>query len=158
MSGGGAHERGAGASCHLRAMREPGGRVRIVTRNVSLSVEGQLGLDEKSEHPSALDLLVASLAADLLAGLGREAAKSGTPLHEAELRLEAYLDNPLVALGVIGESGHAGLAGIAGTLSVSTDATHEALEALWRRALDHAPVYLTLNRTLPVRVELRRFA
>ena len=146
------------ASCRLRAIREPDGRVRVIARNVSLAVAGSLGLDENSPDPAALDLLVGSLAADLLAVLGREAARDGVPLHDAELRLDATLDNPLVALGVVGEGGHAGLAAIAGTLSLRTDAAEPDVRALWERVLARAPVHVTLGRSLSLRIELRLFA
>ncbi len=142
---------------HLRALREPDGLVRLVAGNVTLGVEGALPLDEKSAHPSALDLLVGALAADLLTAFDREAAKSGTPVHEAELRLTARLDNPLLALGVVGETGSAGLAGIDGMLAVSTDAPEVAVRALWERSLARSPVHVTLSRTTPIRIDLRLF-
>jgi len=145
-------------SFHLRALREPDGLVRVVTGNVTLAVEGALPLDEKSAHPSALDLFVGALAADLLTALDREATRAGTALHEAELRLTARLDNPLVALGVVGESGSAGVAGIAGALAVSTDSSEGELRALWERALLRSPVHVTLSRTTPIRIDLRLFA
>lgn len=146
------------ASCHLRATVRPDGRVRLIARNVTLAVGGSLGLDEKSPDPAALDLLVGSLAADLLTVLGREAARGGIPLHDAELRLEARLDNPLVALGVVGEPGHAGVVEVAGTLSLRVSAGEEPVRALWERALTQAPVYVTLARTVPIRIDLRLFA
>jgi len=61
----------------------PDGRVRLIARNATLAVRGSLGLDEKSPDAAALDLLVGSLAADLLTVLGREAARCGMPLHDA---------------------------------------------------------------------------
>lgn len=146
------------ASCRLRAIREPDGRVRVIARNVSLAVAGSLGLDEKSPDPAALDLLAGSLAADLLAVLGREAARDGVSLHDAELRLDATLDNPLVALGVVGEGGHAGIAAITGTLSLRTDAAGPDVQALWERVLARSPVHVTLGRSLPLRIALRLFA
>ena len=142
---------------HLRALREPDGLVRLVAGNVTFGVEGALPLDAKSTHPSALDLLVGALAADLLTAFDREASRGGIPLHEAELRLTARLDNPLVALGVVGESGTAGLAGIAGALAVSTDSPEPEVRAMWERALQRSPVHATLSRTTPIRIELRLF-
>ena len=145
-------------SCRLRAINESDGRVRVIARNVSLAVAGSLGLDEKSPDPAALDLLVASLAADLLARLGREAARDGVPLHDAELRIDTTLDNPLVALGVVGEGGHAGVARIAGTLSVRADAAEEHVHTLWKRVLARSPVHATLSRSVPIHIDLRLFA
>ena len=146
------------ASCRLRAIREPDGRVRLIARNVSVVAAGSLGLDDQSPDPAALDLLVGSLAADLLAILGREAAREGVPLHDAELRLDATLDNPLVALGVVGERGHAGVAAITGTLSLRAGAGEPEVRALWERVLARAPVHVTLGRSVPLSIELRLFA
>jgi hypothetical protein len=145
----------AGASCELRALPGPQGRVRLVTRNLSFEADRQIGLDPSGTHPAAFDLLVGALAADLLSGFGREAARAGTPLHEAELRLEAYLDNPLVALGVVGETGSPALVGIRGTLFAAADADHLALRALWIRACAQAPVFATLRACAPIDITFR---
>lgn len=143
------------ASCQLRAHAGRDGHVRLVTRNLSFQAARQLGLDPEAEHPAALDLLVGALATDLLAGLGREAARAGLPLHDAELRLEAHLDNPLVALGVIGEHGSPALTRVVGKLFVSTDADESQLRALWERACATAPVLATLQRSAIIDITLR---
>jgi hypothetical protein len=142
-------------SCVVRGLSGAGGQVRLVTRNLSLAAEGQTSLDPGATHPSALDLLVAALVADLLAGLHREAARAGVTLYDTELNASAYLDNPLVALGVVGEEGSAALAAIHGTLYVSCDAGAAALDALWRRSLERAPVHSTLRRCADVRIDLK---
>ena len=146
------------ASCRLRATVQRDGRVRVIARNVTLAVQGSLGLDEKSPDPAALDLLVSALAADLLTLLGREATRAGVPLHDAELCLDAQLENPLVALGVVGEAGHAGATRIAGTLSVRAAGDEEHVRALWERALARSPVHTTLSRSVPITIDLRLFA
>ena len=142
-------------SCVVRGMMSDGGPVRMVTRNLSLSAEGQTSEAPRADHPSALDLMVAALVADLLAGLRRQAAGAGVTLHDAELSVSARLDNPLVALGVVGESGTAALRSIRGSLYVSSDAGAEALGALWERALERAPIHATLRRCADLRIELK---
>ncbi len=143
------------ASCELRALAGRGGSVRLVTRNLSFGADRQLGLDPAGTQPAALDLLVGALAADLLSGSCREAARAGTPLHEAELRLEAHLHNPFVALGVVGETGSPALARVSGTLFVTTDADEAALRAIWQRACAHAPVFATLLASASIDISLR---
>ena len=130
-------------------------RARLVTRNLSFTADRQLGLDPEAELPAALDLLVGALAADLLIGFGREASRAGTPLHEAELRLEAYLANPLVALGVVGETGSPALERIQGKLFVSADGDPAAMRALWERACAHAPVLATLRNCATIDITFR---
>lgn len=143
------------ASCTLRALVHEHGRVRLVTRNLSFDAEKQLGLDTSAEHPAALDLLVGALAADLMIGFGREAARAGITLHDAELRLEAHLGNPLVALGVIGEGGSPALARVSGTAFVSADADELTLHTLWKQARAHAAVYATLAASAKLDITLR---
>jgi hypothetical protein len=142
-------------SCELRALVCPDGHVRLVTRNLTFDAERQLGLDSVASHPAALDLLVGALAADLLAGLGREAARAGVPLHDAELRLEARLGNPLVALGVVGEAGDPGLVSVKGTLFAGSDTDEAGIHALWDRACARAPVFATLRRSASIHITIR---
>ena len=145
----------APASCQLRALPAGVHGARLVTRNLSFGADRQIGLDPGSELPAALDLLVGALAADLLIGLGREASRAGTPLHEAELRLEAHLGNPMVALGVVGEAGSPALQRVQGTLFVSADLDDGALRTLWERACAHAAVFATLQRTAIIDITFR---
>lgn len=142
-------------SSKIRALTCPDGHVRLVTRNLSFDADQQLGLDPGASHPAALDLLVGALAADLLAGLGREAARTGVSLHDAELRLEARLGNPLVALGVVGESGSPALAAVQGTLFASGDVGESQIHGLWERACARAPVLATLRTSASVHIDVR---
>lgn len=142
-------------SCELRARVLPDGLVRLVTRNVTFDAERQLGLDPGASHPAALDLMVGALAADLLAGLTREAARAGVPLHDAELRLEARLGNPLVALGVVGEAGSPALASVQGTLYASGDTDEAQLLTLWERACARASVFATLRHSATIHITIR---
>ncbi|HKQ57847.1 MAG TPA: OsmC family protein [Candidatus Eisenbacteria bacterium] len=139
----------------MRALASGDGHVRLVTRNLTFDAERQLGLDPGAAHPAALDLLVGALATDLLAGLGREAARAGTPLYDVELRLEARLGNPLVALGVVGEVGSPALASVQGTLYVGGDADEAQIHALWETACARAPVFATLRNTASINITIR---
>jgi len=142
-------------SCEMRALALPDGHVRLVTRNLTFDAAQQLGLGSGASHPAALDLLVGALAADLLTGLLREAARAGVALHDAELRLEARLGNPLVALGVIGEAGSPALAAVRGTLYAASDADEARIRALWEQACTRAPVFATLCRSASIQITMR---
>ena len=143
------------SSCAARGLLEPDGHVRLVTRNVSLTAEGQTSLAPEAIHPSALDLLLGALVADLLSGLHRAASRAGVKLFDAELSASARLENPLVALGVVGESGSAALASVQGSLYVSCDAGADVLAGLWRTVLERAPVHATLRRCADVQIDLK---
>lgn len=142
-------------SCAARGLLEPDGRVRLVTRNLSLMAEGQSSLAPTARHPSALDLLVLALVTDLLSGLHRAASRSGLQLLDAELSVTATLDNPLVALGVIGETGSAALAAIQGSVYVHCDAAPAVVDELWQNVLAISPVYATLQRCAELRLDLK---
>ena len=60
--------------------------MRLVTRTLGLTAEGQTSLAPGDAHPSALDPMISALVADLLAGLQREAARAGIAIHDAEPR------------------------------------------------------------------------
>jgi OsmC-like protein len=125
-------------------------------RRHALAADSQTSWTSPSQHPSALDYLVASLAADLLAGFRREAGRAGVAIDEAELSLTATLDNPLVALGVQGETGEPRVTAIRGTMFVSAAAAEPALLELWNRSLARAPVHATLARSVILDLALRR--
>lgn len=142
-------------SCEMRALVGRDGQVRLVTRNLSFDADRQLGLDPAASHPAALDLMVGALAADLLGGLSREAARAGVLLRDAELRLEARLGNPLVALGVVGETGSPALASVSGTLFVTADTDDAEIRRLWEQAVARAPVHATLLHSASIHITIR---
>lgn len=142
-------------SCVVRGMLGPAGEVRMVTRNLSLAAEGQLSMAPAASHPSAFDLLVSALVADLLAGLGREATRDGVAIDDAELNVAARIDNPLAALGVVGETGSAALSSIRGSLYLTCDQHADTIDALWRRVLERAPVYSTLRRSVEIAIVIQ---
>ena len=142
-------------SCAARGLLEPDGRVRLVTRNLRLMTEGQTSLAPDARHPSALDLLVLSLVADVLSGLRREAIRAGITLHEAEMSVSASLHNPLVALGVVGETGSPALASVRGSVYVQSDAAWGDVDACWQDALGRSSVAATLRRCAEIQLELK---
>ena len=145
----------AGPACAIRAHAAPGGQVRLHARNHSLVAEGQTSYAPRAEHPSALDYLLAALASDLVLGLGREAVRAGVTLDDIELNVTAHLDNPLVALGVVGETGSARVAVVRGSLYVSADLTEAALCDLWTRVLAKATVHATLAACITFDIALK---
>jgi uncharacterized OsmC-like protein len=142
-------------SCAVRGRWDARGEVRVSGRHFTLDAVGSAHLDHDEARPSALELLVSALVADLLAGLGRECQRAGVRIHDAEMAISAYLDNPLVALGVVGEAGTAAVASLNGSLYVSSDADAEALASLWNLALERAPVHATLRRCVDLDIELK---
>ena len=142
-------------SCAVRGRWDAAGEIRVSGRHFVLDAAGPSLLASPAALPSALELLVSALVADLLAGLGRESLRAGVKIHDAEIAVSAFLDNPLVALGVVGETGTAAVAAVRGSLYVSSDAAPETLARLWSLALERAPVHATLRRCLDLSIDLK---
>jgi hypothetical protein len=146
---------GAEPAAQVRARSVKSGVVRIDSRTHGYLVEGQTQQAPDAANPSSLDYLLGALASDLIAGLEREARRAGAALDQVEASLSARLDNPLVALGVIGESGSARIAGIRGSVYVCGDVAEPALRECWEQALAKAPVYATLSQCIAVDVAMQ---
>ena len=128
----------------LRASRGPEQIVRLHARSLTLTGLGRASWAPAAEHPSALDHLLAALAIDLVSGLGEEAWRVGAVLDDIELRLEAFLENPLVVAGVVGEEGSPRLRAIRGSLYVGAGCGEAELRVLWQRSCARAPVLASL--------------
>lgn len=138
----------------LRALAGRDGGVRLVARDLTFASQYGSSLDPSATRPGALDLLLGALATDLLAGFARHARREGVTVHDCEVRLEARLDNPLVALGVVGEGGSPALSTVGGAFYVSCDADAEALASLWRTTLEQSAVHATLARSATLGIVL----
>ena len=139
----------------LRAHAGPQERVRLHVRNFSLDAMGRTSWAETAEHPSALDYLLAALATDLLAGVAHESRRGGPVIHDAELRLQAWLEHPLVVAGVVGELGSARVREVRGSLYLSTDAVPAETDALWARVHARAPVLASLAPGVAIHVQIQ---
>jgi hypothetical protein len=104
--------------------------------------------------PTALELFLGALGADIAGGFRAAAARRRLPLEELELVVRGELDNPLLHLGVVGETGHPGLRALEVTLYVSSDADPAALEAAWAEALARSPLVATLRPAVPLALRL----
>jgi hypothetical protein len=145
----------ADPACVVRASAGADGGVRLHSGHHSFSAEGRTGLAAKAAHPSPLDYLLAALAADLVAGLMREARRTGSAFDAIELSLTGRLANPLVALGVVGEEGSARLARIRGSLYLSSEGPEARLLEMWDEVRRKAPVYATLAASSVVDITLK---
>jgi hypothetical protein len=128
---------------------------RAYARASSFSVGSQASLRDRDEHPSAIEMLLGALGADLMHGVAEQARRAGLLVDALEISLTGCLNNPLVQLGVVGEEGHAGLDHIAGTLYVSMDGEEDDVRRIWSVVLARSPLYQTLVRAAHVSIELR---
>ena len=132
---------------------------RVYARNHTFSVGKQASFEPTDPQPSAVEVLLGALGADVVGGFEAEAARRRVPIDGLEMRLSCRLDNALTHLGVIGEEGHPGIASIQGTLYVTVDAdantVDDALDALWRATLERSPLVNTLKRSVELLLDLR---
>jgi hypothetical protein len=139
----------------VRARRISSVETRVYARNHAFSVGEQAALRDRDDHPSAIEVLLGALAADLLRGFETQAGRRQIAVHAGEADLRGQLANVLVHLGVIGEVGSAALASVAGTVHVSTDADDGVLAEIWRETLERSPLHQTLSRCAILDIRVR---
>ena len=139
----------------IRAHRGPQQGVRLHARNLTLEGLGRASWAPAAEHPSALDYLLAALATDLVSGLDEESRRVGVALEDVELRLEAFLEHPLVVAGVVGEAGSPRVGAIRGSVYVGAASGEAELRALWQRVRERAPVLASLAPGVSIDITLK---
>jgi uncharacterized OsmC-like protein/TusA-related sulfurtransferase len=139
----------------VRARWTGGMAAKAFVRNHSFVVGQPASFDTEDAAPSAIELLLASMAACLAVGYQWRASRKGVEVFDLEVSLRARADNILVFLGVE-EDGHPGLAAVAGRIFVDADADDETLRALWEETLLRSPVTQSLVRSVGIDVEFRR--
>lgn len=122
----------------------------------TFSVGRQLSFDPSppAGTPTALEMFLGALAADVLGGLRLAAARRRIALDDIELTLGCNLRNPLVFLGVVGEEGSCGIASVAGTVYVTTEDAAGDVEAAWAEALERSPLLCTVRCAAAVDLRL----
>ncbi len=139
----------------VRVSSQEGMKARAYVRNHAILVGQPASFDTEDEAPSAVEYLLAALAADLAVGLRWRASRRGLPIRNLEVALRASANNILVFLGIEGEDGHPGLERIEGRLFVDADVENEVIEELWRETLSRSPLAQTLERPVSLSIERR---
>jgi hypothetical protein len=124
-------------------------------RNHTFPIGQPVSFHTTDAHPSAVEYLLGALGGDLLSGFARAAARRAVPLDALEASVSGRLNNPLIALGVIGETGHPGFEEIAATLYVSAEADEPTLQGIWQATLAASPLVHTLQRCLALHLEIK---
>jgi len=118
----------------------------------TIAVEGRTRYRANDARPCTLDCLLGALGADLALAFTDQARRAGVAVRGIEMSLAARADNPLVALGVVGEQGPAALSELGGSAFCSSDADAATLAALWDRACAASTVFATLTRAARVTI------
>ncbi len=122
-------------------------------RNHSWRVGEPLSFAPKDELPTAVELAVGALAADLIGGLRRICRLKRIDFERAELSVQWTLDNPLTYIGVVGEEGTPAISTIYGVLYVSCF-EEEALSEAWQETLLRSPLFNTLRKAAVINLRL----
>jgi uncharacterized OsmC-like protein len=103
--------------------------------------------------PNPVEQLLAALGNCLAVGYAANASAQGIAIRSLAISLEGTLDLHAF-LGLV--QGHAGFDGIAVQVRLDADATPERIEALHKTVVGSSPVGHTLQRAVPVSIELTR--
>lgn len=128
--------------------------VTVHSRNLAFRIGDPVSFRPTDSHPSALEILLGALAADLIGTFRSVARRRRIIVDSVEISANATLNNPLAHIGVVGEEGEPSLKEVQGVLYVSSMSESEILHDVWSETLRRAPIYLTLSRAAELRFRL----
>lgn len=137
-----------------RARWTGGLQSKATMRNHSIAIGQPASFDTTDVAPSAVELLLASVAGALTAGFQWQLSRQHVEVTNLEVVCRAQSKNPLVFLGV--ESGGAPeLATVEVAAYVAADADPAVLQAAFAEAVRRCPVTQSLARGVGVTTNLR---
>ena len=138
----------------VRVRAEKDQSVSVHARNLAFRVGDPVSFRPTDAHPSALELLLGALAADLIGTFRSVARRRRIHLDSVEMSANGTLHDPLAHIGVVGEDGDPSVKSIHGALYVSADADSDSLQDIWLETLRRSPLNLTLSRAVDLRIRL----
>ena len=126
--------------------------VTVHARNLTFRIGAPLSFRPSDTYPSALEHLLAALAADLIGTFRSVARRRRIALDDLEIAVNGTLHDPLAHVGIVGEDGDPSLKAVTGVLFVSSDASPETLHAVWADTLQRSPLYRTLSRAADIQI------
>jgi len=139
----------------IRFRGEPGGGGVAYARGHQFAVGDPVSFDPLHSRITALEYLLAALAADLAGSLRRLAPRHRIVINDLEVAVKGMTDRPLVFLGVVGEEGEAGLDRIEVKVYVETGSSAEEVRTLWQGALRVSAIARMLGGSTRLELELR---
>ena len=118
----------------------------VYFRNFSVDVGQAASFEEKDEHPSAVEYLLAALAGSLTTAFATECAKSGLEVDDIEIAVKGKLENVLAHLGI--EQGDPSIRSIEMKCFASTLDDAETVRAAWQRTLGRSPLAQTMIKAV----------
>jgi uncharacterized OsmC-like protein/TusA-related sulfurtransferase len=121
-------------------------------RNFSFKIGQSASFEEKDAHPSALELVLSALAADLAGVFATQAARCGLEIDDVEITVKGRLESAMAHLGL--EAGDPGLAQIELSVYVSTLEDERRVREAFAIAAARSPLLATLRKAAAVREKL----
>lgn len=136
----------------VRAQGQKGLSAKIHSRNHTFLAGQPADFSPKVDAPSAVDYLLASLAACLTVGFKAQASRRNADIDNAELILKGGLENVLFHLELEDE-GSPKMEQITGTIYILSPESVETLEEIWQQTLARSPIYQTLKAGIDIRIK-----
>lgn len=146
-------EAAKGYQWSVRVQGEKGLTAKVHSRNHTFQVGQPADFSPKVDAPSAVDYLLASLAASITVGFKAQASKRNVTIDNDELTLKGSLENVLFHMELEDE-GSPRMNKIQGTYYISSPDDEELLEKLWENTLKRSPIYQTLKDTVDIELKL----
>lgn len=146
-------EAAKGYQWSVRVQGEKGLTAKVHSRNHTFQVGQPADFSPKVDAPSAVDYLLASLAASITVGFKAQASKRNVTIDNDELTLKGNLENVLFHMELEDE-GSPRMNKIQGTYYVSSPDDEELLEELLENTLKRSPIYQTLKDTVEIELKL----
>ena len=145
-------ERAKDYEWRLRARSTGHLKSTVYFRNFSVDVGQPASFEEKDEHPSAVEYLLAALAGSLSTAFATECAKDGLEVDDIEIAVKGKLDNVLAHLGI--EQGDPSVRFIELKCFASTLDDADQVRAAWQRAFDRSPLAQTMKKAVQLESKL----
>jgi hypothetical protein len=137
----------------LRVRATDRGRATVFVRTHQFTVGRPVTFDAEDDAISALEYVLGAIGAEIVHGLQTLARRRQLAIDQLEASVHGELNNPLTALGVVGEAGHPGLEVVGITVYLASSAPAEDIQRLWQEVLARSPLVRTLQPA--IRLELQ---
>jgi hypothetical protein len=139
----------------LRVSTAPQNNARVFVRQQQFTVGAPVQFDAAYHAISALEYVLGAIGAEVVNGLQLLARKRLVEIDSVEAVVQGELNNPLVALGVVGESGHPGLEKVQVKVYVASLAAAEDIQHLWQEVLARSPLLRTFQPLIQLDLSLQ---
>jgi hypothetical protein len=139
----------------LRVSTAPQNTARVFVRQQQFTVGVPVQFDAAYHAISALEYVLGAIGAEVVNGLQLLARKRLVEIDSVEAVVQGELNNPLVALGVVGESGHPGLEKVQVKVYVASLAATEDIQRLWQEVLARSPLLRTFQPLIQLDLSLQ---